>query len=112
MPDELERLFVEYVNAGDVEGLVSLYERNAVLALDDGRVIAGQHQIRRLFVDLVTGRPKLTPSVQAAALCAGGLALTSSRHRNGSVSVEIARRQPDGNWLWVVDRFALEPGTN
>lgn len=111
-PNDMERLFVEYVNAGDVEGLVALYEREAVLAVDDSRVVAGQEQIRRFFIDLVASRPRLTPSIQAAALCAGDLALTSSRHRDGSVSAEIARRQPDGNWLWVVDRFVLKRGTN
>jgi len=109
VPDELERLFVERVNAGDVEGLVALYERDAVLASDDGRVIAGEEQLRRYFVGLVAGRPTLTPSVQAAALCSGNLALTSSRHRHGSISAEIARRQPDGTWLWVIDSFVVGP---
>ena len=31
-PEDLERFFVERVNAGDVEGLVALYELDAVLA--------------------------------------------------------------------------------
>jgi len=100
------------VNAGDVEGLVALYEREAVLAVDDSRVMAGQEQIRRFYIDLVASRPRLAPSTQAAALCAGELALTSSRHRDGSVSAEIARRQPDGTWLWVIDQFALRPAAD
>ncbi|WP_192809216.1 hypothetical protein [Actinomadura montaniterrae] len=33
MPDDLSRLVVERLNAGDVDGLVALYEPDAVLAL-------------------------------------------------------------------------------
>ncbi len=32
------------------------------------------------------------------------LALTSSRLANGRVTVEVARRQPDGSWLWAIDQ--------
>lgn len=40
----------------------------------------------------------------------GDLALTSPRIPGGA-TVEIARRQPDGIWLWVVDQpSALREG--
>lgn len=106
-PNDLERFFVDRANAGDVEGLVALYEPDAILAPGNGEVIVGSDRIRRFFTDFLAGRPRLVPSIQAPALCSHDLALTSSRHSNGDVSVEIARRQPDGHWLWVVDRFAV-----
>ena len=106
-PNDLEKYFVERANAGDVDGLVALYESNAVLVCDDGAACVGMERIREFFVEYLRGRPRFEPSAQAEAICAGDLALTSSRHSNGDVSVEIARRQPDGNWLWVVDRFAI-----
>jgi hypothetical protein len=31
------------------------------------------------------------------------LALTSTRF-TGGVTAEVARRQPDGTWLWVIDQ--------
>jgi hypothetical protein len=31
-PNDLEKFFVERANAGDVEGLVALYEPNAIVA--------------------------------------------------------------------------------
>jgi len=37
----------------------------------------------------------------------GDLALASARLPDGSVTAEIARRQADGTWLWVVDQFAI-----
>ena len=106
-PNDLERYFVERANAGDVEGLVALYEPNATLTCGDGGVMVGLDQIRKFFVNYLASRPKLTPSVQAPALCSGDLALTSSRLDNGDITAEIARRQKDGNWLWAVDKFAL-----
>lgn len=109
-PNDLERFFVERANAGDLEGLVALYESNATLADGDGKVMVGLDQIRAFFIDFLASRPQLAPSVQAPALCSGDLALTSSRLGNGDVTAEIARRQPDGNWLWAVDQFSLGKG--
>lgn len=106
-PNDLERFFVERANAGDVEGLVALYEANAIIAVGGGEVAVGLTQIREFFVRFLADRPHLDPSVQAAPLCSGDLALTSSRLSNGDITAEVARRQPDGSWLWAVDQFAL-----
>ena len=106
-PNDLERFFVEHTNAGDVEGLIALYESNAILACGDGEAVVGLDQLRKFFVNYLSSSPQVSPSNQAPALCSDNLALTSSRHDNGDISAEIARRQPDGNWLWVVDQFAL-----
>jgi hypothetical protein len=35
------------------------------------------------------------------------LALTSTRLADGTVTGEVARRQADGTWLWVLDRFSM-----
>ena len=106
-PNDLEKFFVERANAGDVEGLVALYEPNAIVAYAEGEVAIGLTRIREFFVKFLANRPHLDLSVQAAALCSGDLALTSSQLSNGDITAEVARRQPDGSWLWVVDQFAL-----
>jgi hypothetical protein len=36
----------------------------------------------------------------------GNLALTSTQCPNGTITAEVARRQHDGTWLWVVDLFS------
>jgi hypothetical protein len=36
----------------------------------------------------------------------GDLALTSTRSPDGTVTAEVARRQADGTWLWVIDKFS------
>ena len=106
-PNDLEKFFVERANAGDVEGLVALYEPNAIVAYGNGEVAIGLNQIREFFIKFVADRPQLDQSLQAEALRSGDIALTSSQLSNGDVTAEVARRQPDGSWLWVVDQFSL-----
>lgn len=50
----------------------------------------------------LAGSPKLSGESQPA-LRSGDLALTSTRF-DGGATAEVARRQPDGTWLWVIDQ--------
>lgn len=87
--------------------MVALYDPEAIVSDDKGEIVIGKNQIRDFFVRLLATHPKYGPSVQAEALCSRDLALTSSRTSNGDVTAEIAMRQPDGSWFWVVDQFAI-----
>ena len=106
-PEELAKFFVERANAGNVEGLVALYEPNATLAIDAGKVVVGAEAIRQFYAALLSARPQFTLGEQATALRNGDIALTSSRLGNGNITAEIARHQPDGSWLWAVDQPAI-----
>jgi ketosteroid isomerase-like protein len=103
-PEDLARLLVERVNAGDLEGVVDLYEPAAVLALPGGEVAEGRDAIRRFYGDLLASKPRFEPGDQLPALRLGDLALTSTRLVGGGATAEIARRQADGSWKWAVDR--------
>lgn len=103
-PEDLARFLVERVNAGDVEGVVALYEPQAVLALPGERLAAGHDAIRRFYRQLLASGPRFEPGEQLPALQLGKLALTSTRLVGGGATAEIARRQPDGSWRWAVDR--------
>ncbi|TDV52289.1 YybH family protein [Actinophytocola oryzae] len=105
-PNDLARLFVERANAGDVEGLVALYEPGAVLAFPPGNVATGHEEIRAVYRDFLASRPVLSHGRQRPALVSGSLALTSTELTAGGLTVEIAHRQPDGYWLWAVDQPA------
>jgi ketosteroid isomerase-like protein len=102
-PEDLARLFVQRANAGDVEGMVALYEPGAVLAFPPGTVSTGTDAIRAAYEGLVAGRPTLAPGAQQPTLRNGDLALTSTRLASGGATVEVARRQPDGTWRWIID---------
>jgi ketosteroid isomerase-like protein len=101
-PEDLGRLFLSRANANDVEGVVALYEPAAVLAAPDGSVAAGTAAIRAVYQALLASRPRFSGEVRPALRC-GDLALTSTRFAGGATA-EIARRQPDGTWLWVADQ--------
>jgi hypothetical protein len=104
-PEDLGRFFVERGDAGDVEGLVALYEPDAVVAFPKGRMTIGTDAIRTVYRELLAGRPTFTGTGQPA-IVNGDLALTSTRTASGA-TVEIAHRQPDGTWLWTIDQPAI-----
>lgn len=104
-PEEVADLFIEAVNAGDLDGVVSVFEEDAVVAgLGGHPPVRGREAIRSLFAGILAGRPRFAGVVQSPAIVHGDLALTSARLPNGFVTTEVARRQPDGSWLWVIDQ--------
>jgi ketosteroid isomerase-like protein len=111
-PQELERLLVARENAGDVDGMTALFEPDAVIDLGDGRLVRGKEAIHAFFTELqVTGLGpegrKFKLGEQRSALICGDLALTSTRSIDGDITSEVARRQDDGTWLWVLDRWSV-----
>ncbi|WP_433604982.1 YybH family protein [Prescottella agglutinans] len=95
----MNRLVVERLNAGDVDGLVVLYEADAMLALPEGRVATGASEIRAAYEQLVANAPVFATSEVLPALRSGNIAMTSVRLPDGGATVEVARRQSDGSWL-------------
>lgn len=109
-PEEVAEIFVERANDGDVEGLVSLYEPEALLVWTDGRRIQGTRELRVFYTELLAPRPRFDPATASPALRCGDIALASSVLPNGDVTAEVLRRQPDGRWLCVVDQTAISKG--
>jgi ketosteroid isomerase-like protein len=103
-PEDLGKFFVERADAGDVDGLVALYEAHAVLGFPPGRITSGSSAIRKVYEQLLAGKPSFAAGELQPALCHGDLALTSTRLAGGSATAEVARRQPDGSWLWIIDQ--------
>lgn len=107
-PEELAKLFNQRANAGDVEGLVALYEPDAVLAA--GRVVAHGHaEIRSFYTDLLARKSDFPAPATLPPLRTGALAMTFAQLPKGAFSVEVAREQADGTWLWAIDQLKLAP---
>jgi len=106
-PEDLSDFFLERANAGDVAGVVALYEPDAVLAFPAGRLTVGHEQIRAVYAEFLAGRPSLSSAGQQPAIVNGDIALTSTRLPGGGATVEIARRQPDGTWRWAIDQPSI-----
>ncbi len=105
-PESLSLIFLDRANAGDVEGVVDLYEPGAVVAFPSGLRAVGHEQIRRAYAELFSVQPRFSPGVARPTLIAGDVALTATVLPTGTAA-EVARRQPDGNWRWVVDDPAI-----
>ncbi|HYB23678.1 MAG TPA: nuclear transport factor 2 family protein [Solirubrobacteraceae bacterium] len=115
-PDELHRLFAECANDADLDGLLALYEPGATFVGPDGSAASGTEAIREHLGGLLALAPQITPLDSRVAV-AGELALIASRWRMSfadeqagsfeGASGELARRQPDGSWLYVIDSPSL-----
>jgi ketosteroid isomerase-like protein len=106
-PQELERLLIERQWEGDIDGMAALYEPDAVIDDDGGTLTVGKEAIRALFADFTATGKKFASGNQSPAVISGDLALTSTRLPDGSVTAEVARRQSDGTWLWVIDKYSV-----
>lgn len=115
-PVDVHRAVEDAFNAGDVDGLLALYEPDARLVRDDGTVAAGLDEIRAVWADLIAlgGRVRL---VTRYAVESADIALLSNEwtlELDGNpvasgTTAEIARRQGDGSWRYVIDNpFAVD----
>src|SRR5690242_5128785 len=103
-PNDLARFFVERANAGDLEGLVALFEPHAVVASPGGPDVIGRESIREKYAAVLERAPHFSLGHQQPAMIHGDLALTSTWFDDGGAAAEVARRQLDGTWLWAIDK--------
>jgi uncharacterized protein (TIGR02246 family) len=113
-PVELDRLFEQALNAGDIDALVGLYEPQAALMPSPGKVVTGAEAIREALAGFLAGKPTITTSGRLVAQT-GDIALLANRWTLAMTgpdgkpttmsgnAVEVARRQPDGHWLFAID---------
>ena len=106
-PQNLSRFLIARQKAGDADGMAALYEPDAILDCGGGRLAHGRDAIRTFYADLIAKGVKFELGDQRPAIHCGDLALTSTRLPSGAVTAEIARRQKDGTWLWVIDQPAI-----
>lgn len=102
-PSDLHQLLAERGNAGDLDGIVELYEPDAVVTFDRAQPAIGHDAIREAFADLLTTGVTFTAEGQRPPVEVGDLAITSWTSGPAGYTCEVARRQPDGSWRWVID---------
>jgi ketosteroid isomerase-like protein len=106
-PNDLARFFIARANAGDLEGLVILFEPEAVVARFDGGSVRGHDAIRDKYAAVLARRPQFSLGRQQPAMINGDIALTCTAFAGGGAAAEVARRQPDGTWLWIIDKGSI-----
>jgi uncharacterized protein (TIGR02246 family) len=108
-PGDLHRLVQDAFNAGDVDGLVGLYEPDALMATPEGTFVQGRDAIRRQWADFVSLGGTITMVTRHAAEMGDIALLRNDWHfvaegmDFSSRTAEVARRQDDGSWRYIID---------
>jgi uncharacterized protein (TIGR02246 family) len=113
-PEQIHRLFEDRFNAGDLDGLMELYEPDAALIAQPGSLAEGSEQARAAlqgFLALkghITLDTKLVITVGELAYLANTWSLTGTGPDGnpvalGATTAEVARCQADGTWRYVID---------
>lgn len=108
-PSEASKLFEALFAAGDLDGLMDLYEDAAVFANAQG-AHTGPEAIREVLNGYLSTGASITMN-ESVAFEAGELALVhwswtmsfpDGREAEGATA-EVLRRQPDGSWRFLID---------
>jgi uncharacterized protein (TIGR02246 family) len=113
-PEQIHQLFESAFNAADIDGLMELYESNAALIAQPGSVDHGSEQVRAALQGFLALRGRITLNTRLV-FTVGDLAyLSNTWSLNGTgpdgnpvalgaTTAEVARRQADGTWRYVID---------
>lgn len=113
-PAEIHTLFRSVFNLGDVEALTALYERRAILAVDNNSVL-GRENIRKALKNILLRHGRMTLETRSVVDSPLGLALlhggwvverdtgTESELVTRGLSTEVVRKQQDKTWPFVID---------
>jgi uncharacterized protein (TIGR02246 family) len=110
-PELTANMFIERFNAGDAEGMVQLYEEDAVFTYDGEEKAIGRAQIQRALAGFMMAKLKMRGRTVSTYI-AGDLALTRMKWemldsndvvQSTSTSCEVQKRGPDGLWRFMLD---------
>jgi ketosteroid isomerase-like protein len=116
-PEEVSRLIGEAITAKDIDGALTLYEPDATFDMPKGfgeGSVTGLDGLRETFTGFMAMSPNLRINAEKTLL-SGDTALVTGNwtlkgtgpdgndiEANGRFA-DVVRRQPDGNWLFVID---------
>ncbi|WP_116137121.1 YybH family protein [Trinickia diaoshuihuensis] len=113
-PEDLHRQFEEAFNSGDLEALLALYVPDARLMAQPGQIVTGHVAIREALKPALAIKGRLTVTT-VYAVQAGDIAMMQAQSQlNGvapdgqqvvlsSKTSEVAQRQHDGRWRFLID---------
>jgi uncharacterized protein (TIGR02246 family) len=113
-PEELQPLWAEAFSAHDLEAVMALYEPEATLIPQPGQEVTGTEAIRDALSGFLALNPKFELEFKKA-FQAGDIALLFSEWTMSGTDPEanvvelegrtsdVAHRQADGSWLFVID---------
>lgn len=112
-PEEICRLFQQYMAEGDIESLFTIYDPEAVFLNQSGETKKGRQGLRQELAPLAAAKATFDFSIKQV-IQSGDIALmhtkwnVSSPQQMSQYAIEVARRQPDGTWCWLIgDPFTV-----
>ena len=116
-PEEICKLFKQFMAEGDLKALVEIYDPEATFLTESGEIKTGREGIREQLAPLAAARAKFDFDIRQV-IRAGEIALMHTHWRVSSpeprfvYAIEVARRQPDGTWCWLIgDPFTVGKNT-
>ena len=113
-PRKLNERYNQLFRERDLDGLLSLYEDDAILCPAPGQQVTGRSEIEKRLRALIALKGILTASEQSC-IAFENCALLQARWQfvgtspdgkpveMGGTSTKLARRGPDGFWRYVID---------
>jgi ketosteroid isomerase-like protein len=116
-PEDVDRLLAEAVTSGDMDAALSLYEPGATFAMPAGfgeGSVTGLDDLRGALGGFMAMSPELKINPEKTlvsgdtAMVIGNWTLSARDAEGNDVDAkgryaDVIRRQPDGNWLFVID---------
>ena len=116
-PEDICRRFKLAMADGDLDAVLAVYDPEAVIVNRSGEVLKGRAGLKQELAPLVAAKPRFDYDIRLIAE-GGDIALM---HTAWTVSgpetlqvhaIEVARRQADGSWLWLIgDPFTVNRET-
>ena len=106
-PEETCNLFRRYMSQGDIEGLLSIYDPEAVFLNRAGEVQQGRECLKPELAPMAAAKTALDFKIRQVVQT-GGIALMHTEWtmyapaERKVCAIELARRQPDGTWCWLI----------
>ncbi len=113
-PAAIQQEFVQAFNAGNIDGLIGLYETDASFVAEPGKVVTGTAAIREVLGGFLAMKGTLALNKQTVVSAGDVVLLHGEWTLRGTDpegkafdmpmrSAEVVRRQPDGTWRYIID---------
>ena len=112
-PEEICHLLQKYMAKGDIDLVLSLYDEDVVFLNQSSEPKRGKEALRKELAPFASAKASFDFNIRQV-IQAGDIALThtewnvSSPHQMSLYAIEVARRQSDGSWRWLIgDPFTV-----
>ena len=112
-PEEICHLFRQYMREGDLDAVLTVYDPEVVFLNKAGELKKGAEALRQELRPFAATNAVFDFTIKQV-IRSGDIALMhtqwkiSSPHKLSMYAIEVARRQADGTWRWLIgDPFTV-----